>query len=483
MNRIITQWLIGLCCLLVSQQLTGQQTTASVLLVDSLTQEPLSFATWSVPNTSQNGVSDLDGSFRITGLKAGNYEIQVQYLGYQDLTRPLVIEDGRKQRLLLAMLPDAVQMEAVVVSAQLDGQRAAIQKQISANGIVNVISKDKINEIPDQNAAETVGRVPGVSLQRDGGEATKVSIRGLSPRYNAITINGERIPATDGEDRSVDLSMVSTDALDGIEVYKSITPDQDGDAVGGTVNFLIKKAKRGLRGDVKASLGYNQLQSEFGQPRVSFSLSNRFLNNKLGIIATGNFQRANRSSDLLTASYVTTGEDSEGNAAIQAEDINLADRLETRLRYGGSLTLDYELERGAISLSSFLGRVDRDETRYRTRYRPESSRKEYDVRLRLNNQLTWNNTLAGTYDLGLWKSELSYGGSFAITQNDRPDERTIRFREDGAFSGDVDETSLVSVVSAANNNLERTIFQQDRIDNTEINTTKYTANVDWKIPF
>jgi len=483
MGKAFFQLGIGFCCFLFSLSLYGQQAVVDVLLVDSISQEPLSFATWQVAGTPQSGISELEGNFKIVGLASGSYLLKIRYLGYQDLDVPLTIVAGQKSELRLAMLQDAMQLDEVVVSAQLEGQRAAIQRQVNADGIVNVVSKDKINEIPDQNAAETVGRIPGVSLQRDGGEATKVSIRGLSPRYNAITINGERIPATDGEDRSVDLSMVSTDALDGIEVYKSITPDQDGDAVGGTVNFLIKKAKRGFRGDFRGSLGFNQQQREFGQPRLSFSLSNRFLKHKLGVIVTGNFQRANRSSDLLTASYITTGEDGQGNASIQAEDINLADRIETRLRYGGSVTLDYELSRGEISVSSFLGRLDRDETRYRTRYRPESSRKEYDLRMRNSRQMTWNNTLSGIYNLGLWNSQLSFGASYAITENDLPDERTVRFREDGAFSGEVDETSLISIVESANNNLERTVFQQDRIDNTEVNTTKYTGNIDWKIPF
>ncbi|NJO86828.1 MAG: hypothetical protein HC821_01880 [Lewinella sp.] len=141
----------------------------NVMVVDSIGQEPLSFATWEVAETPQNGTSELDGSFKIIGLNSGSYLLQIRYLGYQDLNVPLRVEKGQSSQLRLVMLRDAVVMKEVVVSAQLDGQREAIQKQINANGIVNIISKDKINEIPDQNAAETVGRVPGVSLQRDGG--------------------------------------------------------------------------------------------------------------------------------------------------------------------------------------------------------------------------------------------------------------------------------------------------------------------------
>ncbi len=475
--------LLCLIFLTVVPALWSQSAQVEATLTDSLTGQPLEFASWQLKGTSYGGTSGLEGNFRILSLPEGEYTLLLNYLGYRPKSYEISIQPGESVSLELTMVQEAVEMDEVVVSAQLEGQRAAIQKQINANSIVNVVSKDRIEDIPDQNAAETVGRIPGVSLQREGGEATKVSIRGLSPRYNSITINGERIPATDGNDRSVDLSMVSTDALDGIEVYKSITPDQDGDAVGGTVNFLIKRARRGLRGTFRGSTGYNQQENEYGQYRGNLSLSNRFFDNKLGIILTGNYQRANRSSDQLTASYVTIGEDTTGAAIVNVEDINLADNIEIRQRYGGSLTVDYELSRGAISISSFAGFLDRDEDRYRTRYRPEASRKEYDYRRRIINQFTWNNTLAGTYQLGLWKSELSYGASYALTERNTPTENTARFRETGAFTGQVDESSLDAVVAAAKNDLSRTFFQQDRLDTEDINTSKYTANVDWKVPF
>ncbi|KGE86972.1 MAG: TonB-dependent receptor [Phaeodactylibacter xiamenensis] len=463
--------------------LCGQNAQVEAVLTDSLTGQPLEFASWQLKETRFSGTTGLEGTFRILDLPAGKYTLLLNYLGYRPKNYNIQVQPGEQKSLELTMVQEAFEMDEVVVSAQLEGQRAAIQKQINANSIVNIVSKDRIQDIPDQNAAETVGRIPGVSLQREGGEATKVSIRGLSPRYNSITINGERIPATDGNDRSVDLSMVSTDALDGIEVYKSITPDQDGDAVGGTVNFLIKRAKRGLRGNFRGSTGYNQQQDEFGQYRGNLSLSNRYFDNKLGVIVTGNYQRANRSSDILTGSYVTIGEDTTGAAIVNVEDVNLADNIEIRKRYGGSLTLDYELERGAISICSFVGVLDQDQDRFRTRYRPEASRKEYDYRRRIINQFTWNNTLTGTYQLPLWKSELSYGASYALTERNTPTDNTARFRETGAFTGQVDESSLESVVAAAKNDFERTFFQQDRLDTEDISTRKYTGNVDWKIPF
>ena len=113
-------------------------------------------------------------------------------------------------------------IQEVVVRGQATGQRAAINQQINANTIVNVISQEKLQELPDQNAAEAVGRLAGVPVYRDAGEGQRISIWGISLGFNSITINGERLPSTDESERSVDLSMISPDMLAGIELFRSL---------------------------------------------------------------------------------------------------------------------------------------------------------------------------------------------------------------------------------------------------------------------
>ncbi len=87
--------------------------------------------------------------------------------------------------------------EEVVVTGIARGQLAAINQQVNSNTIVNVVSKERMQELPDQNAAEAVGRLPGVSVVRAGGEGTMVTLRGMAPRLNLVTINGARVPSDD----------------------------------------------------------------------------------------------------------------------------------------------------------------------------------------------------------------------------------------------------------------------------------------------
>ena len=115
----------------------------------------------------------------------------------------------------------------------------AINKQLKSKSIKNIISSDKIQELPDANAAEAVARVPGYQLKKKW-RRNKVVIRGLSPKYNKITVNGVNLASTDSDDRSTDISMISQYMLEEIEVIKAGTPDLEADVLGGTVNFKLK---------------------------------------------------------------------------------------------------------------------------------------------------------------------------------------------------------------------------------------------------
>ena len=453
-------------------------------IIDSTSQSGLSYASIRVKDVPIGARTDVEGNFRLFNIPVGEQTLMITYLGYQLLELPVTITKGENEALVIKMIPESFFTDEVVISAQVEGQQAAINQQINSNTIVNVVSKDKIQSLPDQNAAETVGRLPGISVQRDAGEGTKIVVRGLSPRFNSITVNGERIPSTDSEDRSVDLSMISTDALEGIEVFKALTPDKDGDAVGGTVNFVIKKASEGFRGSVKLQGGFNSQQEELGQPRGSFNLSNRFLNKKLGIILTGNFQRANRSSDVLNATYTQNGVDQDGRSNIFVTNLNLSDRLETRYRFGGSLSMDYQLKNGSILLSSFLGRTERNDFRRRRRYRLSAAYQEYDVRTREINTFLSSNSLSGTHNLGLLNMELSWRASLSFTDQQRPYVHQARFRELAGFRADVIEDQGPELIpDGAKNRIDQTWFKDAFLDSDAIRDRNATSQVDLKLPF
>ncbi|UCE07075.1 MAG: TonB-dependent receptor, partial [bacterium] len=340
--------------------------------------------------------------------------------------------------------------------------------------------------LPDQNAAESVGRLPGISIQRDAGEGQKVIVRGLSPRFNSITVNGERIPSTDPENRSIDLSMLSPDVLAGIEVFKALTPDKDADAIGGTVNFVTKKAKEGLQTDTRIQTGYNGHEDEYGQYKGSTSISNRYFNNKIGIVLTGSMQRANRSSDYLDADYYVEGEKEDGTANILINKLNLGDRFEIRKRYSASLALDYELKDGEILLNSFWGKTDRDEFRRRRRYLLDTNRQERAMRDRQLETQLWTNSISGKhyiFPLGL-PMILDWRASYSKTKQKAPFSHTVRFYELSAFKPSLIEDKGPDYIPlGAYNRLDETYFKSSLLEQEWVDDGDLTVQLDLKIPF
>ncbi len=133
---------------------------------------------------------------------------------------------------------DDALIEEIVVHGIRYSQELAIGVKRNAVGVVDAISADDMGRLPDKNAAESVDRLPGVSVTTDQGEGRFVVIRGVSSALNNLTINGVSAgsPEADGGGRAAPLDVVGGDMLNGIEVIKTPTPDMDGQGIGGTVN-------------------------------------------------------------------------------------------------------------------------------------------------------------------------------------------------------------------------------------------------------
>ena len=222
--------------------LLSQTATVKGVIKDSGTEKPLVGANVFIKETSLGTATIDNGSYKISNVNPGTYILKATYIGYESKEMEITVSANETFEQDLALDYKTIEGKTIEVTAQARGQMDAINKQLKAKSIKNIISSDRIQELPDANAAEAVARVPGVSIRREGGEGNKVVIRGLSPKYNKITVNGTNLASTDADDRSTDLSMISQYMLEGIEVTKAGTPDQEGDVLGGTVNFKLKKA-------------------------------------------------------------------------------------------------------------------------------------------------------------------------------------------------------------------------------------------------
>lgn len=330
-------------------------------VIDSQSEEALPGANVLLVGTSLGASTDLNGDFVIRNVPPGSYTVRTTYVGYQADEAPIRVQEGSTLTINLKLVAVGVQGKEVVVTAQASGQNAAINQQLSSTQIANVVSAAKIQELPDANAAESVGRLPGISLIREGGEGTQVVIRGLAPKYNQVMIDGVEMSPTDAGDRGTDLSMISSSMLQGIEVTKAITPDMDAAVLGGTVNFNLREAQQNESGhwlNILAQDGYDNLENTYGDYKLVGSAEHRFFEQRLGVFTEVDIERRNLTSNELGASYTPNSPSLNKPFPIYIGSLNLNDVLRDRNRYGGTVTIDYKLPDGKIDLMNFFSSGD-----------------------------------------------------------------------------------------------------------------------------
>ena len=335
---------------------------------DSKSQKPLVGANVFLIETSLGTASIDDGSYQISNVSPGVYILKATYIGYESKEVEISIPTGETLSQDLELDYKSIEGEAIEVTVQARGQMDAINKQLNASSIKNIISSDKIQELPDANAAEALARVPGLSIKREGGEGNKVIIRGLSPKYNKIKVNGTNLTSTDADDRSTDLSMISQYMIEEIEVTKAGTPDQEADVLGGTVNFKLRKAKEGFHGSLITQGMYNGLKNTYDDYKIVMDISNRFFSNRLGIIAQLDMEKRNRSSHNLRASYNNTPADLSTVNPLNFYSLGLSEIIRDNDRNNNLLVIDYNIKNGILSYTSLNSTIRKDIISYGESY-------------------------------------------------------------------------------------------------------------------
>jgi TonB-dependent receptor len=440
-----------------------------------------------IKGTSVGTSVDLDGNYIIQNVRPGLYTLEVTYIGFKPISREIVVNaDQRTLEVNFQMEWQGVVGDDVIVTAQARGQMAAINQQRTSNTITNIVSSDRIQELPDVNAAESIGRLPGVAIQRSGGEANKIAIRGLSPKYNTVTVNGVRVPSVDTRDRSVDLSLVSSNMLDGIEVTKALTPDKDADAIGGTVDLRLRTAPDKLFADLQLSGGYTALQGTTGNYKIVGSTGKRFLDKKLGLIVGFNADSYDRSADQFSGGYELIPDPQNGNVLTpNVTSLNLRENSNTRRRLGGNALVDYTFGQGKVVWNTFYNYLGNEGSTRTNEFAIGSNRHKYSLSESVGDASIFTSSLNLEQNLDWLKFDL--GASYSASLNEHPNDYYWDFMEESAFNGA--DLGLIrfappaSIPPVFKNNIENTYFNYLNITNrkTTEQQSGITANIE--IPY
>ncbi|MCF8365082.1 MAG: TonB-dependent receptor [Bacteroidales bacterium] len=224
-------------------------------IYDDATAETLPGVTVFVEGTTLGSITDFDGKFSIT-VPAGNYTLRVSFISYQTLSIEDVVVTKDESVIFdnLRMKEANIEIEGVVISSTMvrNTETAMLSmKQKSAN-LMDGISAVNLRKIGDSDAASSMKRVPGVSIQ--GGKY--VFVRGLGDRYTKTILNGMDIPGLDPDRNTLQMDIFPTNVIDNIVVNKSFTADLPADFTGGIVDITTKDFPEEKKASVSVSLGY-----------------------------------------------------------------------------------------------------------------------------------------------------------------------------------------------------------------------------------
>ena len=431
---ILIAALIGACT-----SAAGQINSLRGVVEDSLSSERLPGATLVVKDT-YNGVStNVDGTFEFRNLPEGEVILVVNYLGYKpkEISIRMPDEDGSFRKIQLP--PMSTRLGAVNIVSSYDGTQRALNQQRSSDNIKNVVSADQIGKTPDVNVAEALQRIPGVNINRDKGEGSEVSIRGTPIHFTTVSINGEQIPSVQQSGvRTEALDLIPADQLGSMEVTKAITPDMDGDAIGGNINLRTPTARgTDLSIRAEAGAGYNDLSggiNGIGRLRVAkrFFANDELPQGRLGVMTGVSFFGTDNSEDRIDARWqgLPRPVQSIDGDTIVMQDYQFRKTENNRTRIGATATIDYKFNKNHDIIFNYMynQREDND-VRNRLRFDLDRSastwfaldsigegRVRRDINIWDELKTNHNFNLQGFHTMGLWK--LEWGGFYTISERD-----------------------------------------------------------------
>lgn len=271
-----------------------------------------------------------------------------------------------------------VELDEVLATGTRATLANSVARQRESDKVSSVIDSDGAGDFPDINVAESLRRLPGISLENDQGEGRYVTVRGLNTDLNAMTINGVSTASPENR-RGIMLDGVPTDLLEAMTVYKTLTPDLDADTIGGSIDLETVTAFKydGSRLRLRAESSWNEQSEDANNPKLSVLATNRWATDggEFGLAFTLSHQeRRIVSRNNETGAYWNL-EEGDGSALNSDYEMRYYDI--TRRRQGAALNLDYRADSG----NNYYARL------FYNKYREHEYRAKWEVRAAMDQDL------------------------------------------------------------------------------------------------
>ena len=350
---------------------------------------------------------------------------KAQWVGFTVSALAIAIASERLSAADAAATGATEHVEVVGQAASID---QALKEQRNSDNIESEVHADGVAQLHDANVAEAVQRLPGISVERDQGEGRFVSVRGLGPDLNSVTINGTLVPSPESARRAVALDVLPSELVQSLSVIKTLTPDMDANSLGGTVDVQSLSAfdHKGLFYTGTSEAGYNQ-NTHQTSPKFSGAISDRFslgdgIDN-FGVAAALSWNKRDFGSD-----NVETGGAWDFNDGARLNSFEQRVYDISRERTGGGLNFDYKPDDDTqLYLRTLFSRFKDSETRNSTSLefdKPQAAgelgkaKAKRKLKQREETQEIQSYVFGGERMLGLWT--LSGQAGYSTSSEDSP---------------------------------------------------------------
>ena len=182
-------------------------------------------------------------------------------------------------------MPEEGDVEVIQVSGIRGSMIRSMDLKRSSSGVVDAISAEELGKFPDTNLAEALQRITGVTISRNNGEGNEITVRGFGPEFNLVTLNGRQMPGT-GFTRSFNLSNLSSEGVNTLELQKTARAENPSGGLGATVNIITMKplAQSGQQASfsVKGIYDTSNEEGDDVTPEIAGVYSNTFADDMFG---------------------------------------------------------------------------------------------------------------------------------------------------------------------------------------------------------
>ncbi|HKV62506.1 MAG TPA: TonB-dependent receptor [Candidatus Acidoferrum sp.] len=252
----------------------------------------------SIESNGLSTVSDAKGQFFINALDPGSYAVSVTYVGFKALTQTVNVTAGHTTSVEAKLGVESQNLQVLVTAERASGEAEEVNREVSADNVVQVLTSDVIRSLPNANMADALGRLPSVTIERDEGEGKYVQVRGTEPRLTNTTIDGINVPSPESGVRQIKFDAIPADIVESVEINKTLQANMDGDGIGGSINLVTKMAGERPTINVSGMGGYTPIQSGRSLIETTGTVGQRFgANKKIGVLIGGSYDWNGRGID------------------------------------------------------------------------------------------------------------------------------------------------------------------------------------------